>query len=156
MKLLTLKSTHFYWISFMIKALGKGELQRWMRCRMCLEELPVWQDREDMHGQGHGEWQEEMSGVCVGDVTFSHRAPESLHWEVLLGAGLERWRDSKWRIGLDHDAGAEPEMWMRKGRQPWCLCVCVWCGCCSVKLRESVPSLSTRVRRSELSVMKII
>lgn len=33
---------------------------------MCLEELPVCQDREDMHGQGHGERQEEMSGVCRG------------------------------------------------------------------------------------------
>ena len=64
-----------------------------------------------------------------GDVTFSHRAPESLHGEVLLGAGLERWRDSKWRIGLDHDAGAEPELGVRKGRQPWCLRVCV-VGCC--------------------------
>lgn len=91
-----------------------------------------------------------------GDVTFSHRALESLHGEVLLGAGLERWRDSKWRIGLDPDAGAEPEMGVRKGRQPWFLRACLQCGCCSVKLRESVPSLSTRVRRSELSVMMII
>lgn len=90
--------------------------------------------------------------VC-GDITFSQRAPESLPGEVLLGAGLERWGDSKWRIGLGHDAGAEPEMWVREGRQPWCLHACLWCGYCSVKLRESVSSLSTRVRSSELSVM---